>query len=109
MTTATTAVRYPLDRLARVLGISVNKLLERHGISGAGVPRMREVGVLADVADRIACAEGWNPLVIWPEFDDETRARAQRRRDRYRRRYEQNRDVIRAAQAARYRRQRSRT
>lgn len=74
-----TRVRYPFDRLERLV---VTALLEREepekitarriatylGEDGQLVARARRSGLTFDQAERVAVAAGYHPLELWPEM-----------------------------------------
>jgi hypothetical protein len=65
-----TAPRYPIEPLARLLGISPGTALARLGVSGSTAKQYRTEGVSGRVADRLAVRAGFHPAEVWPEWTD---------------------------------------
>jgi len=60
--------RYPVDRLAAVLGMTEHAALAWLGITGTEQLEYRRRGLTDYQADRLAVKAGFHPAVIWPEL-----------------------------------------
>lgn len=60
--------RYPLEPLAQAMGSSVHAMAEALGLSGSWLRKIRDNGVPARSADRLAVAAGFHPYEVWPEM-----------------------------------------
>lgn len=85
----TMATRYPLDRLAERIGITLGQhggqyageepgtgadhglvaLAHRLGVTDRHLRRLRTEGLTTLQADRYAVACGWHPAAVWPGWD----------------------------------------
>lgn len=56
--------------LLALTGLNISQLTRRHSISGATA----KAGLTEATADRIACAHGLHPLLVWPDWGTHTPA-----------------------------------
>lgn len=63
--------RYPVNRLAAVLGMTEHAALAWLGITGTEQQEYRRRGLTDYQADRLAVKAGYHPAVIWPELAED--------------------------------------
>lgn len=70
MTPPRVTVRYPIEPLAALMGLSPGQALAQLGCSGSTAKEYRTIGVSERVADRLATTAGFHPSEVWPEIVD---------------------------------------
>lgn len=61
-------MRYDVEPLLRLTGLSWSQLRRRVGVSGNDYQRVRDEGFTDHVADRAATVCGFHPFEVWPEM-----------------------------------------
>jgi hypothetical protein len=64
------APRYPLEPVLTYTGANVLALARRLDVHQRVAQRWHAEGIPEPAADRVACALGLHPLLLWPEFYD---------------------------------------
>lgn len=62
--------RWPLEPFYAVTGWTLSQVCDEARCGGGERRRRRDEGVTERIADRIACAAGFHPWLIWPDMGD---------------------------------------
>lgn len=64
-------MRYPVQDLLDLTGLSIGQVSRRLGISGAERARLLEIGFTDYMAEKAATSYGWHPFEVWPQLAED--------------------------------------